>query len=288
MSVRTRLWAGLGLAAALAVDASLGRDAQAGRNAHLPDPGRRAAELRRPSRDDLRHDPCGGAVLQRADPRPAGQSGLDHRVRLRPLHRDAEADRRRQDLHLQDPQGREVPRRQQAHRRRTWRRAGSTSSSRPRAWSARARATTTWSTRSRRPTTTTVVFKLKYATDGLPAGARRSLRLDLQEGDPREGSALVREEHHGLRPVQVRRATRSASRSRASATRTTITRASRYLDGIVGIFRRQAVGARRCAARRPRRDRVPRPAAVGARPARQGAGRQDQRCRTATGTAATS
>ena len=39
----------------------------------------------------------------------------------------------------------------------------------------------------------------------LPAGARRSLRLDLQEGDPRQGSALVREEHHGLRPVQVRR-----------------------------------------------------------------------------------
>ena len=33
----------------------------------------------------------------------AGQPGLDHRVRLRSLHRDAEADRRRQDLHLQDP-----------------------------------------------------------------------------------------------------------------------------------------------------------------------------------------
>ena len=75
------------------------------------------------------------------------------------------------------------------------------------------------------PDPTTVVFHLKFATDRLPAGARRSLRLDLQEGDPRQGSALVREEHHGLGPVQVRRATRSASRSRACATPTTITRA---------------------------------------------------------------
>src|SRR6266481_1720949 len=39
----------------------------------------------------------------------------------------------------------------------------------------------------------------------LSAGARRSLHLDLQEGNPRQGSPLVREEHHGLRPVQVRR-----------------------------------------------------------------------------------
>ena len=39
----------------------------------------------------------------------------------------------------------------------------------------------------------------------VPAGARRPLRLHLQEGDPRQGPALVREEHHGLGPVQVRR-----------------------------------------------------------------------------------
>ena len=100
--------------------------------------------------------------------------------------------------------------------------------------------------------------------DGLPAGARRSLHLDLQEGDPREGSALVREEHHGLRPVQVRQPTRSASRSRACATRTTITRAS-PTSTARGHLRRQAVGPRRRHPRRPRRHRVPRPAAVGAR-----------------------
>ena len=37
------------------------------------------------------------------------------------------------------------------------------------------------------------------------AGARRPLRLDLREGDPRQGPALVRKEHPGLRPVQIRR-----------------------------------------------------------------------------------
>ncbi len=63
--------------------------------------------------------------------------------------------------------------------------------------------------------------------DRLPAGARRSLHLDLQEGDPREGPALVREEHHGFRPVQVRLLSKSASRSRACATPTTTTRGCR-------------------------------------------------------------
>ena len=37
------------------------------------------------------------------------QSGIDHRHRLRSVHRDAEADRWRQDLHLQDPRRRQVP-----------------------------------------------------------------------------------------------------------------------------------------------------------------------------------
>ena len=43
--------------------------------------------------------------------------GFDHRHRVRPVHRDAEADRRRQDLHLQDPRRRQVPQRRQADRR---------------------------------------------------------------------------------------------------------------------------------------------------------------------------
>ena len=62
---------------------------------------------------------AGGAVLQRADPGQSGQPGLDDRFRLRSVHRDAEADRRRQDLHLQDPRRRQVPRRLAADRRTT-------------------------------------------------------------------------------------------------------------------------------------------------------------------------
>ena len=71
-----------------------------------------------PPRDDLRDDPFGRAVLQRADPGQPGQPVLDDRLRLRSVHRDAAADRRRQDLHLQDPRRRQVPRRLAADRRR--------------------------------------------------------------------------------------------------------------------------------------------------------------------------
>ena len=55
------------------------------------------------------------------------------------------------------------------------------------------------------PDPETVVFRLKFATSGVSAGARRPVQLHLQEGNPRQGPALVRKEHHGLRPVQVRR-----------------------------------------------------------------------------------
>ena len=55
------------------------------------------------------------------------------------------------------------------------------------------------------PDATTVVFKLKFAHSDFPAGARRSVRLHLQAGHPRQGPELVHEEHHGQRAVQVRR-----------------------------------------------------------------------------------
>ena len=48
-------------------------DAEARRHADLSDPGRRAADLRRPSRGDLRDGARDGAVLQRADPDQPGQ-----------------------------------------------------------------------------------------------------------------------------------------------------------------------------------------------------------------------
>ena len=45
------------------------------------------------------------SVLIRVNP---NEPGLDDRFRLRSLHRNAEADRWRQDLHVQDPRGRQM------------------------------------------------------------------------------------------------------------------------------------------------------------------------------------
>ena len=59
--------------------------------------------------------------------------------------RDAEGSRRRQDLRLQDPQGRQVPRRHAAHRQRRVTPASSASSSRRKASRARARSSSAWS-----------------------------------------------------------------------------------------------------------------------------------------------
>ena len=80
------------------------RDAETGRHADLHDPGRRAAELRRAPREHIRDDPLGRAfysTLIQVNPEDPGSGA----VRLRSLHRDADAGRRRQDLHLQDPSG---------------------------------------------------------------------------------------------------------------------------------------------------------------------------------------
>ncbi len=93
------------------------RDTEARRHPHLHDTSRRAAEFRWPPRDHLRHGPFDGAVLQRADPTRSRASGGCDEIRLRPLHRDAEADRQRHHLHIQDPRRREVARRLATHRR---------------------------------------------------------------------------------------------------------------------------------------------------------------------------
>ena len=110
--------AALAAVLATAMPAAADGSAEARRHPDLHDPGRRAAELRRPPREHLRDGARGGAVLQRADPGQPGQPVLDHRFRLRSVHGDAAADRRRQDLHLQDPRRRQIPRRLAADRRR--------------------------------------------------------------------------------------------------------------------------------------------------------------------------
>ena len=178
-----------------------------------------------------------GAVLQRADPRQPGQPGLDHRFRLRSLHRDAEADRRRQDLHLQDPRRREVPRRLAADRRR---RGGELEPHRlPAARASPARAQSYYvdgrqdrGARRRRPWSSSS----SSPTDGVPAGARRSLHLDLQEGDPREGPALVREEHHGLRARSSSSAYEIGQSIKGVRNPDYYHKGLPYLDGFDGIF----------------------------------------------------
>src|SRR5207344_1997795 len=51
------------------------------------------------------------STLIRANPEDPAKNEF---VFLRPVHGDAEGSRRRQDLHVQDPQGRQVPRRHAA------------------------------------------------------------------------------------------------------------------------------------------------------------------------------
>ena len=180
------------------------RDAEARRHPHLHDPGRCAAEFRRPPRDHLCHGPLDGAVLQRADPARSGASGGCDEVRLRPLHRDAEADRQRHHLHVQDPAGREVARRLAAHRRG---RGGELEPHHPSAGRLQQRARELVPDGRYRLGARSehggVPPEVRHAD--VPAGARRSVYLHLQAGDPRQGSELVPEEHHGQRTVQVRR-----------------------------------------------------------------------------------
>ena len=119
-------------------------------------------------------------------------------------------------------------------------------------------------------------LSLEIRDHGVPAGARRPVCLDLQEGDPRQGPALVREEHHGFRPVQVRRLRdRAVDQGRAQP---------RLLPPGQALSRRdprhlraETVDPHRGDAQRPRRDGVPRHAAGLARRAEKGPRRQDHR-----------
>src|SRR4029077_20537098 len=180
------------------------RDAKIRGHLNLYDPGRRAAELRRASGGDLRDCSLGRAVLQRIDPGQPERSRIADRLRLRSVHRNPAADRGRQDLRFQDPRRRQIPRRLAADRLRrggelaqNCRPAGGRDQ-RPPELLHHGRQD-----RDSRPADRGL--RSQISDQRVSAGARRSLHLDLQEGNPRQGSPLVREEHHGLRPVQVRR-----------------------------------------------------------------------------------
>ena len=124
---------------------------------------RRSAEPRPPPGEHLRQHPAGGPAVQHAAPSRSLQLPEDHR---RPRHR-VEDLAGRAHLHLQDPPGRQVPRRLPADRRPTSRPPTTRSSSRRRASAACGRTPTPRSPRSRLPTSTTVVFKLKFPSASL-------------------------------------------------------------------------------------------------------------------------
>ena len=233
-------------------------------------------------RDDVRADPSDRAVLQHADPRQSREPG-GQRVRVRPLHRDAQAGRRRQDLHLQDPQGRQVPRR-----------LGADGQGRPRNLPAhrlpaagrleRPQGAVQHGRERDRAGRRDGRLQAQVSLGRVHPRARHALQLHLLEGDPRQGPALVREERDGLRPVRVRRRARPAPSSRASAIPTTTTRASPTSTA----SRRSSPRRRRCACRRSAATRRqsssaasrPRAATISwPRSART------SRCRRATGTA---
>src|SRR3972149_3751918 len=62
------------------------------------------------------------------------------------------------------------------------------------------------------PNPTTVVFKLKYASGSFLSSPPPPPNFPLKARHSRQGSALVREEHHGHRPVRLRRARQGFAR----------------------------------------------------------------------------
>ena len=160
-----------GAAAARRDSGVRGGDAEARRHPDLHDPGGFAAEPRRPSRDDVCHGACHGAVLQRADPHQSG--------RIRRLPTDfvcdlcTEMPKPTDDgktYTLQDPRRREVARRLAADRHGRGGELAGDHPSPPGRFRAPGKAISSWSTASRRRIATTVVFHLKFATSAfLPA-----------------------------------------------------------------------------------------------------------------------
>ena len=104
------------------------------------------------------------------------------------------------------------------------------------------------------PDPTTVVFRLKFATIAFLPALADPFAYIYKKADPRQGPALVREEHHGLGPVQVRLLRDRPVDQRASATRITITRGCPISTASTAIYRRRSrrPGSTRSAPTAPR------------------------------------
>ncbi len=173
------------------------------------------------------------SVLIRINPKNPSDH---HRFRLRSVHRDAEADRRRQDLHVQDPRRREVPRRLAADRRR---RGGELAGDHlPAAGCARARGRTSvvMVDKVEAPDPTTVVFQPEIRHQRFLPALADPFAFIYQEGDPRQGSALVREER-AWAPARSSSSAYDIGQSiKGERNPDYYHKGLPYLDGFIGIF----------------------------------------------------
>ncbi len=123
------------------------------------------------------------SLLIRVNPENPGRS---NRLRLRSVRRRrARADRRWQDLHLQNQAGRQVPRRPAVDRARHRRHASTRSSIRRRGIRSIRKAYFRVVQSIEAPDDTTVVFKLEFPTATFIPVARDAVQLRLLEKGPR-------------------------------------------------------------------------------------------------------
>ena len=180
------------------------RDAETRRHADLHDPGRRAAELRRAPREhlcDVHSTAPFYSLLIRVNPenparRPISSAICAPRCRSRPTTARPTPSRSATGVKFHDGSPLTA-----ADVAASWNQIIFP----PRGVFSPRQGYFLMVDKVEAPDPKTVVFRLKFATSRLPAGAGRPVRLHLQEGDSRQGPALVREERHGLRPLQVRR-----------------------------------------------------------------------------------
>ncbi len=176
---------------------------EARRDPDLHDPGRRAAELRRSPRGHLCDLAGDGALLQRADPDQPGKPVIDHRLRLRSVHGDAAADRRRQDLYVQDPRRGQVPRRLAADRGRCGGELGAYyPPAQRRAEPAPELVRDGRQGRGPRPDDGRLSSP-KFATNAFLPALADPFTFIYRKRNPRPRSALVRKECPWLWPVQI-------------------------------------------------------------------------------------
>ncbi len=186
------------------------------------------------------------------------------------------ADRRRQDLHLQDPRGGQVPRRLAADRGRRGGELERRSSSRPKGVLSPRESHYMMVDKVEAPDPTTVVFHLKFATNAFLPALADPFSFIYQKAILDKDPHWYEKNILGLGPVQVRRATRSASRSRGCATPTIITRGCPISTASPAIYADKQAVRVDAHPQRPRGDRVPRLSADGPRRAGRRARRQDR------------